>query len=139
MCIYNQNAKVAAREILILGIKAHDAIPSLSWILALTLATVSLLSTSSATVFPVRVFTKICIFAKRRLELGHFACRKRRIRVFWTPGGETFWVVVYIGRGLQGLTRPLQNLVCVQEGTMLARSWRPSFRETGTFCAAMLY
>jgi len=35
------------------------------------LATVSLLSTSSVTVFLVRVFTKICIFAKRRLELGH--------------------------------------------------------------------
>ena len=106
MCIYNQNAKVAARERLILEIKAHDTIPSLSWILALMLATASLLSTSSVTVFPVRVFTKICIFAKRRLELGHFACRKRRIRVFWTPGGETFWVVVYIGRGLQGLDAP---------------------------------
>ena len=50
---------------------ATSLVPSLSWILALTLATVSLLSTSSVTVFQVKVFTKICIFAKRRLELGH--------------------------------------------------------------------
>ena len=67
MCVYNQ--KVVASKIEINS--STYIIPSLSWILALTLATVSLLSTSSVTVFPVRVFTKICIFAKRRLELGH--------------------------------------------------------------------
>lgn len=35
---------------------------ALSWILALRLSTVSLLSTYNVIVFPVSVFTKICIF-----------------------------------------------------------------------------
>ena len=42
----------------------HDVlIPSLSWIFALTVAMVSLLSTPRMTVFPVTVFKKTCIIS----------------------------------------------------------------------------
>jgi hypothetical protein len=55
--------------------KKREYVPSLSWILALTAATVSPLSTSRTRVlFPVGVFTKTCILLETSISLVWFDC-----------------------------------------------------------------
>jgi hypothetical protein len=67
------------REHAAAGNNTDTPVPSLSWIFALTAATVSPLSTSTMAVFPVGVFTKTCI-SSISLESS-----------LWFDGGRSPW------------------------------------------------
>ena len=70
--------RLVANQCLSLSSAAH---PSLSWILLLTLSIVSELSTSRVMVFPVSVFTKICMVVRLTAKTKTMEWRARAVVV----------------------------------------------------------